>query len=89
MNSELLYGGLAVLGIYQLYVTSRISSAAQYSRMQKFVQVTLVWLIPLIGAITCHAFLVSDTKPPRKRDGAFISDGGDSPHGAGSEGIHH
>ena len=78
-----------MLGIYQLYVTVRVSAAAQYSLGQKVVQVAMIWLVPFIGSVVCHAFLASDTRFAKKQDRAFITDGGDSPHGAGSEGVHH
>ena len=88
MRIDLLYWGVAALGFYQLYVTIRVAVADQYSFAQKFLQVALIWLLPVMGALVCHIFLVSDTRPSRAKDSAFIADGGGNPPGA-SDGSHH
>jgi hypothetical protein len=85
MSNGVLYWGLAVLAAYQLYATVRVLVSVQYSRLQKLVQVALIWAIPFIGAVACHIFLTADTRRLRQRDSAFIPDGGNSPSGIGSD----
>ena len=89
MTTKLLYAGLAVLAFYQLYVTVRVSMSVQYSRGQKLAQAAFVWLLPFIGAVACHIFLLSDTRSSRGKDSGFIPDGGDNPPGIGTDGTHH
>ncbi len=89
MTVWLIYAGLGALTIYQLYVTIKVLASVQYSRRQKLAQVILVWLLPFIGAVLCHVFLVSDTQGPGEKDAAFTPDGGNSPVGIGSDGVQH
>jgi O-antigen ligase len=76
-----------VLAAYQLYVTLRVLFAIQYTKVQRLLQLALIWLIPLFGAIVCHVFLVSDAQRPRPRDTAFTQ-APENPPGGSQEGSH-
>jgi hypothetical protein len=88
ISTELLYWGIGLVIAYQLCATIRVLVSVSYSRRQKLMQLTLVWLVPFIGALLCHIFLSSDTRVAREKDGAFIPDGGVNPQGIGSDGPH-
>jgi hypothetical protein len=87
-GTELLYWSIGLVGVYQLYTTIRVSVSASYSRAQKLTQLALIWLIPFLGALLCHIFLVSDMRAARKKDAGFIPEGGVNPQGIGSDGHH-
>ena len=89
MNSTVLAAVLIAVGLYQLYVTVRVFASSSYSMAQRFAQLSLIWLLPLLGAIACHIFLGSDEHSSTKREDGFISDGGNSPTGIGSDGHGH
>jgi hypothetical protein len=88
VSTELLYWGIGLVTAYQLYATIRVLASASYSRRQKMMQLVLIWLVPFLGALSCHIFLASDTRVARGKDGAFIPDGGVNPQGIGSDGPH-
>lgn len=86
MSARLLYWLVGSLAAYQLYLTLRICLSALYSRRQKLAQGILIWLLPFLGALICHIFLISDRRLPRTKDNAFTPDGGGNPSGIGSAG---
>lgn len=50
---------LAILIVANLVVSVAVARTHYYDRRQKFVQVLLVWLLPLIGAVGVGVFLYS------------------------------
>ncbi len=56
----LVLGGLAA---YQLYVNVLVWRAA-YSSGQKWAQTVGIWVVPLLGAIACHAMLRTEQRAP-------------------------
>ena len=50
---------LSILVLANLLVSVAVSRTHYYSRHQKLVQVLLVWLLPLIGAVGIGVFLYS------------------------------
>ena len=89
MLTEILLWVAIAIALYQLFVTARIVAAAEYSRSQKMVQLLFVWLVPLVGALTCQIFLSSDRQRHQPRDTKFTGDGGVNPPGIGSDGGSH
>jgi len=88
MDRETLTTLVFGLALYQLYVTARVLFAQQYSMLQRFLQILLIWIVPFFGALIAHLMLVADRKPPPSRDTAFTVAPGDSPHGSGEGGDH-
>jgi len=70
-----------VVTIYQGYVTARVLRSRSATGVQKALQTALVWVLPALGAALVHAFLISDTEIPAKRDEQFIPNPGND--GAG------
>ena len=60
-----------VVLLYQLGVSIFVARAVEYERHQKFWQLGLIWLIPVIGATITHVFLWSHALPAKERDKNF------------------
>ena len=54
---------LAVLCIYQLWVTVLVYRADEYDSKQRNLQCLAIWLIPFLAALTCHLILRSSRAP--------------------------
>jgi hypothetical protein len=70
-NSQIIgFGFLALLLIYQLWVTALIRRADDYDSKQRNLQCLVIWLIPFFGALTCHLVLRSSrvTSTPGNTD---------------------
>ena len=88
MTSVLLYATLGALALYQLFVSLKVIRSAQYSRTQKLLQIALIWLVPLLGAVGCHIFVAPEAGPTRE-DSTFTPDSGNNPPGVGPGDLHH
>jgi len=66
---------LVVIQTYASVVVIRVPNLSQGNR---FLQLAVIWLVPLIGGILCIAFARNETieKPPTKNSGDFIDPGG-------------
>jgi hypothetical protein len=73
---------IAVVLIYQGYVTLTVRANSSCTLPQKSLQLVLVWLLPGVGAAIVHAFLLSDNEIPVRPDERFIP----NPHGDGDGG---
>ena len=71
---------VAVLTI-NAYATIRVVRADLLSTSTKVVQIALVWLAPILGAVICLTFLSSQSLGPATHDGAL-----DSAYGTGAGG---
>jgi len=80
-NPDIVIVCVAILVVLQLYVSVRVLLAREYTSLQKWWQLAIVWLVPLLGAVLVRSFLVSDRSRPSDRDTSFISDGGGNPPG--------
>ena len=78
---------LALLFIYQLWVTVLVCRADEYDNKQRNLQCLAIWLVPFLGALTCQLVLRSSRTPikPAKTNFVQQSENGDMPqHGSGS-----
>ena len=73
--------GLVV--IYQVYVSIHVARSGYYSKRQKAIQICLVWIIPLVAALACHAILASTRRSLGGRDPNFVRDDNVNPPGIG------
>ena len=55
--------GLAALGVLNCLVSLRIAFATGATRTQKWLQVALVWFVPLLGALFVFLFYRTDSEP--------------------------
>jgi hypothetical protein len=83
MAISLQTAGIATAAIYQLYVTYRLLRAPIFSAGQKWAQAAFIWIVPVVGAVVCHAVLLLDANTSGPRDSAFTPDGGENPVGTG------
>jgi hypothetical protein len=58
-----LLSACAVAVFYAIYVTVLVWRSGQYSTGQKWLQTMLVWALPLLGAMLCHAVIRRTPKP--------------------------
>jgi hypothetical protein len=73
--SEIQYVGVALVGalvLYQMFVSIIIFRADEYGSFQRIVQLVIVWLMPLFGAIGCHMFLRSQRAQSPPKDYRFV-----------------
>lgn len=85
LMSEIAYIGgalLAILVIYQIYVSVIIFRADEYEQVQRLLQFSLVWIVPLFGAVGCHLVLRSQREAIHREDNFFVpqasNDAGDA-----------
>lgn len=57
------YSVLALLFVYQLWVTVMVCRADEYDAKQRILQCLAIWLIPFVAALTCHLVLRSSRAP--------------------------
>lgn len=85
---------IALVVAYQLYVSHRVTRTRHYTDQQRFWQLIMVWILPVIGATLCH-FMLSDVEASELGDGGEYADshgqdtqGGGYDGGAGDGGGH-
>jgi ABC-type nickel/cobalt efflux system permease component RcnA len=86
LMSKIMYIGsglVAILVIYQIYVSFILLRADEYEQIQRFLQLFIVWVIPLFGAIVCHVVLRSQRETVRRKDNFFVAQG---PNDSGADG---
>ena len=72
---------IAVVVLFQAYVSLRIAFYGGYTRTQKAIQILIAWFVPLLGAVVVYLFLTSDKSPSKPLDTRFTPDGGNNPPG--------
>jgi len=55
--ATLAVSAVAVLVLYQGYVTYRVAGSLGLTRGQKIGQCILIWILPIIGAVIAHIML--------------------------------
>ncbi len=65
-------GALALVVLFQMWVTWRVLRSRLYKPSEKCAQFRLIWLVPLLGASLSLAMLASDGDHP-PRDGSSTS----------------
>ena len=80
---------LALLAIYQIYVSIAIVGAEEYEQAQRLLQLVLVWIFSLFGAVACHMVLQGLRGKVRRREAFFVpqepNDGGRAGHSWGGQ----
>jgi len=59
-----LWFGLALLVVYQTFVTLRVVQSATFSKHRNFWQFMFVWLLPLVGVTIAHWFVTASFSEP-------------------------
>ena len=92
LMSEITYIGgalVAILVIYQIYVSIILFRADEYEQIQRLLQLFIVWIIPLFGAVGCHLILRSQRETVHRKDKFFVSQGANDAGGDGHYGDGH
>jgi len=77
--------GLGALALWNLYVTVRLLLYAGYSPKQKAIQLAIIWILPVVGALLVHSLIA--VRPAVRREFYEPVDG--NPPGMGSDVGHH
>lgn len=72
MPKLVFFAVIGAVAFYQLYVSAMLLRADEYDPQQRWLQVLMVWLLPLIGALGCHLFLRSQRAPNPRQDNRFV-----------------
>ncbi|MFC0349422.1 hypothetical protein [Undibacterium danionis] len=59
---QLTYTCVALLIIYQIFVSFLVYRAEEYEKAQRLIQILLIWCIPLVAALIFHSFLRNQRK---------------------------
>ena len=65
-------GLLCSLLIYQIWVSTKIWRSDQYDSKQRVLQLLIIWLLPLIGAVVCHSIVRNDDQKIQRADLDFV-----------------
>jgi len=65
-------GFIGGLLLYQIWVSIAVCRAPEYDQKQCSLQLAVVWLFPLIGAVGCHLFLRNSRKSVPRDDFKFV-----------------
>jgi uncharacterized membrane protein len=63
---------LMVVAIYQTVVSIIIWRAEEFETIQRVLQLFIIWLIPIFGALGCHLFLRSQRNPIQVKGNEFV-----------------
>ena len=92
LMSEITYIGcalVAILAIYHIYVSIILFRADECEPAQRLLQLFIVWILPLFGAIGCHLVLRSQRDTAHRKDKFFTSQGANDAGGDGHYGDGH
>ena len=62
MKDSIIYISIFVVIFTNIFSSLYIGNADAYEKKQKIVQITLIWLVPIIGSIFFSLFLYQDRK---------------------------
>ena len=82
MGLTMLVGIVLLLNVFASVVVLR---APVFSPLQRFLQIALIWLIPIIGAVICSAFAYSQALGPASPgtiDPLYLPSDGGGPEGS-------
>ena len=76
------YVFIVLLVIYQLWVTRLIFRSDEYDSKQRNLQCLVIWLLPFLGALTCHLVLRSSRAAINRGNTDFVpqAENGDASH---------
>ncbi len=72
---EVLIGMAATVVAYQLWVSVQLFRAPQFECLQKWLQLALIWLIPILGAVVVQSMMWSEGRPPYKPEKGYTEPG--------------
>jgi hypothetical protein len=75
MNTETAVVIVGATVAYQLWVSRLVVLAEMYESKQKWRQIAVIWVIPIVGAVVVHAVLRTEGKPPYKPEKEWTEPG--------------
>lgn len=67
--------GAVTVALYQLWVSVQLLRSTLYKPKQKGLQLLVVWLIPIVGAVVVHSMMWSEGKPPYTPEKGYTEPG--------------
>jgi hypothetical protein len=72
---EVFLGIGAAIAVYQFWVSVQLVRSLLYGPAQKWLQLALIWLVPVLGAIVVQAMMWSEGRPPYKPEQGYTEPG--------------
>ena len=74
---------VAVIAVINVFASAAVLRVAVFSPTQRVLQLALIWLVPMIGAVVCAAFASSQALGPTSRtiDPLYLPSDGGGPDG--------
>ena len=66
--------GLAIV-VYDAWISILLMRLDQYDDSQKYRQLLLIWLVPVLGAVIVHIMMWADGRPPYKSEKGYTEPG--------------
>lgn len=77
---------VAVVALINVFASAAVLRVAAFSPTQRLLQLALIWLVPVIGAVVCAAFASSQALGPTSPstiDPLYLPSDGGGPDGPG------
>ncbi len=73
MSKGDLFGLVGLIGVlgFQIWVTARVRRSTQYGPSEKRAQMSLIWVLPVIGAALSFAMLEKDDERSHEDDSSL------------------
>lgn len=72
---EIFIGGAVAICAFQFWVSVRLLRSSLYESNQKWLQLGLIWLIPIVGAVVVQSMMSSEGKPRYKPEKGYTEPG--------------
>jgi cytochrome bd-type quinol oxidase subunit 1 len=74
-SSEVILGVGVLIAAFQLWVSVQLIRASHYESLQKWLQLLLIWLVPLLGAIVVQSMMRTEGRAPYKPEKGYTEPG--------------
>ena len=74
-DSEVVWIIVAIIIVYQAWVSARLIRAPSYEPRQKWWQLAVIWFTPVFGAVMVQERLRSESRPPLKPEKGYTVPG--------------
>ncbi len=72
---DVIIGAVVVICAYQLWVSALLVRSSLYEATQKWFQLALIWLAPIVGAVIVQSMMRSEGKPRYKPEKGYTEPG--------------
>jgi len=72
---EVIIVAVALIAVYQLWVSVELVRSALYEPVQRWLQLAVIWFIPVVGAVVVQSMMRSEGKSPFKPEKGYTEPG--------------